>query len=143
MLETDRQGKLRHYLATEESFEWMKRFETENRAIPVVGDFAGPRAFGNVAAFLKANDLRVSAFYTSNVEFYIFGGEQWTAYLRNVRALPAAPDAVFIRAYFGGGQQHPQNVPGHRSTSLVDGIAGFLADESRGRISSYWDVVNR
>jgi hypothetical protein len=143
ILEKDRDGKLANYLATEESFAWMKRFETDNRLIPLVGDFTGPRAFKAVGEFLKANDLRVSTFYTSNVEFYIFGGEPWNSYLRNVRALPAAPGAVFIRAYFGNGLPHPRNVAGHRSTSLVDGIASFLADEEKGRIREYWDVVNR
>ncbi|HEX4999218.1 MAG TPA: hypothetical protein VFY29_13410 [Terriglobia bacterium] len=143
MVETDREGRMVSYLATEDSFQWMKRFETENRLIPIVGDFAGPKAFKAVGSFLKANSLGVSVFYTSNVEYYIFGGEEWARYLDNVRALPAAPDAVFIRAYFGNSQQHPKNMAGHRSTSLVDNLPAFLSDAARGRIQDYWDVVNR
>jgi hypothetical protein len=143
MLETDRRDRLASYLATEDSFNWMKRFQSENRLIPIVGDFAGSKAFKAVGSFLKANELPVSVFYTSNVEFYIFGGDKWTAFLGNVRALPLTRDAVFIRAYFGNSGTHPQNVSGHRSTSLIHGIAPFLADAERGRIREYWDVVNR
>jgi hypothetical protein len=143
LLETDRGGQLSGYLATDESFQWMRHFQMENRLVPIVGDFAGPKAFKNVASFLKANGLAVSVFYTSNVEFYIFGGDPWQKYLGNVRALPLNSDAVFIRAYFGNGQAHPKNVPGHRPTTLMHGIGSFLADEERGRIREYWDVVNR
>src|SRR5215471_10161033 len=73
LLETDRTGKLQNYLADEATFLWMKQFQAENRLIPIVGDFSGPQAFRNVAAFLSKNNLKVSTFYTSNVEYYLFG----------------------------------------------------------------------
>src|SRR5438105_4723734 len=76
-LEASRSGKLENYLASEEQFQWLKKFESENRLIPIVGDFAGTHALRAVAAFLKANGLRVSTFYTSNVEFYLFGATGW------------------------------------------------------------------
>jgi len=142
LLQTDRNGQLQGYLATEESFQWMKRFEAENRLIPIVGDFAGPKALKAVAAFLKKNGLMVSTFYTSNVEYYLFENAQWRPYVDNVRALPLSDDAVFIRAYFtNAGGVHPQNVPGHRSTTLVKSVREFLRDESAGRIRNYFDIV--
>jgi hypothetical protein len=129
-------------LSTEELFLWMKRFEAENRLVPIVGNFAGPKAFKNVAAFLKKNGLMVSAFYTSNVEYYLFENGQWRAYIENVRGLPIADDAVFIRAYFANaGGPHPQAVPGHRSTTLVSSMKDFLRDVGVGRVRSYWDLV--
>ena len=67
LLETDRHGKQQSYLSSEELFQWLKKFEGENRLIPIVGDFAGPHALRSVGAFLKANGLHVAAFYTSNV----------------------------------------------------------------------------
>jgi hypothetical protein len=144
LLETDRNGRFQNFLSSDELFEWMKKFETENRLIPIVGDFGGSRAFQSVARFLKANALQVSMFYTSNVEFYLFGTPSWTAFMRNVHALPVTGDAVFIRAYFGNyGRSLPQTVPGHRSTSLVQGLVPFLADYDAGRIPTYWEVVNR
>jgi hypothetical protein len=142
ILQTDRTGKLQNYLTDEETFLWMKQFEAENRLIPIVGDFSGPHAFKAVGAFLTKSGLKVSTFYTSNVEYYLFGQSSWTPYVQNVRALPMLSNAVFIRAYFASaGPAHPQAVAGHRSTSLVQDVATFLANDKAGRIQQYWDVV--
>src|SRR5688572_28836770 len=142
LLQTDRSGTEQGYLSSEELFQWMKRFQSENRLIPIVGDFAGPRAFKAVAGFLQKNGLMVSAFYTSNVEYYLFDGSQWRPYVANVRGLPITEDAVFIRAYFANAAgTHPQSVSGHRSTTLIQPVRDFLRDETAGRLQSYWDVV--
>jgi hypothetical protein len=141
-LETDRSGNHTNYLATEEQFQWLKKFQTDNRLIPIVGDFAGSHALRTVAAFLKINGLRVSAFYTSNVEFYLFGRTEWARYVENIHALPLSDDAVFIRSYFPTyGRRHPLNMSGHRSTSMVQPMAGFLEDYDAQRQPTYWDVV--
>jgi len=141
-LETSRSGKLENYLASEEQFQWLKKFEAENRLVPIVGDFTGTHALRAVAAFLKTNGLRVSAFYTSNVEFYLFGATGWERFVTNVHALPLSDDAVFIRSYFPTyGRRHPLNLPGHRSTSLVQPMARFLDDYDAHRLATYWDVV--
>ena len=142
LLETDRQGRQQNYLSSEALFQWLKRFEAENRLIPIVGDFAGVHALGAVGSFLKGNGLNVAAFYTSNVEFYLFGTPNWARYVANLKALPFDRDSLFIRSYFPTfGRLHPMNVPGHRSTSLVSPIVPFLADYDSRQIRSYWDVV--
>ena len=142
LLEKDRGGNYQSFVSTEELFLWIKQFEDANRLIPIVGDFAGKDAFRRVAAFLKGNGLRVSTFYTSNVEFYLFGRPEWDIYTGNVRSLPVSGNAVFIRSYFPSfGRIHPLNMEGHRSTSLVQPLGTFLDDDSAGRLSSYWDVV--
>ena len=142
LLESDRQGRHQNYLSSEELFRWMKEFEAENRLIPIVGDFAGSHALKTVGAFLKTNGLHVSTFYTSNVEFYLFGRPTWARYVANLRTLPVADDSVFIRSYFPTyGRQHPLNMPGHRSTSLVSPIVPFLNAYDARRILDYWDVV--
>lgn len=141
LVQTDRTGKLQGFLATEELFLFMKKFEAENRLIPITGNFAGPKAFKAVAGFLKKNGLQVSTFYTSNVEFYLIEDGTWPRYIENVRALPVTADAVFIRSYFGG--THPQNVPGHRVTSLVQNMADLLRADAARQIRSYLDVVSR
>src|SRR5688572_14695967 len=48
LLEADRQGGRQNYLSSEELFQWLKKFQAENRLIPIVGDFAGPRALKTV-----------------------------------------------------------------------------------------------
>jgi hypothetical protein len=142
LLETDREGRFQNYLSSEELFQHLKKLEVENRLIPIVGDFAGSHAFKAVGAFLKANGMQLSTFYTSNVEFYLFDRPGWTRYISNLRALPLADNAVFIRSYFPTyGRPHPQNMRGHRSTSLVSPIAPFLANYDARRIVDYWDVV--
>ena len=142
LLETDRKGRQQNFLSSEDLFQWMKRFEAENRLIPIVGDFAGSYALRTVGGFLKANGLRLSTFYTSNVEFYLFDRlPQWTRFVVNLRTIPLADDAVFIRSYFGNGRRHPLNMPGHRSTSLIKPIGTFFADYDARRIVEYWDVV--
>ena len=142
LVETDRQGRQQNYLSSEDFFQWLKKFQAENRLIPIVGDFAGPHALKAVGAFLKANGLRLSVFYTSNVEFYLFGRPNWTRYMANLRAIPLAEESIFIRSYFPTfGRPHPLNLPGHRSTSLVSPIVPFLAEYDARQIRSYWDVV--
>jgi hypothetical protein len=142
LLETDREGRFQNYLSSEELFQRLKKLELENRLIPIVGDFAGSHAFKAVGAFLKANGLQLSTFYTSNVEFYLFDRPGWPRYMSNLRALPVADNAIFIRSYFPTyGRPHPQNMRGHRSTSLVSPIAPFLANYDARRIVDYWDVV--
>jgi hypothetical protein len=142
LLETDQQGRHQNYLSSDELFQWLKKFQAENRLIPIVGDFAGPHAFKAVSGFLRANGLRLSVFYTSNVEFYLFGRSTWTRYVVNLRGLPIAAGSVFIRAYFPTyGRPHPLNVSGHRSTSLVQPMSQFLDQYNSHTLSSYWDVV--
>ena len=142
LLETDRQGRQQNYLSSEELFQWLKKFQAENRLIPIVGDFAGSHAIRDFGRFLKANGLRLSVFYTSNVEFYLFGRPEWHRFVANLRSVPLADDSIFIRSYFPTyGRPHPLNMPGHRSTSLVKPIPAFLADYDAHQIGSYWDVV--
>jgi hypothetical protein len=141
LLETDRQGRRQSYLSSEELFQQLKKFEAENRLVPIVGDFAGPFAFKAVGAFLKGNGLRLSTFYTSNVEFYLFNAPTWPRFVANLRSLPVADDAIFIRSYFGNGRRHPLNMPGHRSTSLIKPIIPFFADYDARRLDEYWDIV--
>jgi hypothetical protein len=141
LLETDRQGRQQSYLSSEELFQELKKFEAENRLIPIVGDFAGAHAFKAFGTFLKNNGLRLTTFYTSNVEFYLFNTPSWPRFVSNVRSLPLAPDSIFIRSYFANGRRHPLNVSGHRSTSLIKPMIPFLADDDARRLTDYWDIV--
>lgn len=144
MLETDLDGAYQSYLSSDELFGRLQQFQRENRLIPIVGDFAGDKALNAAASFLADNGLPVSVFYASNVEFYLFGTSGWESYLDNVRAFSFSDDAVFIRSYFPTyGIRHPQNVSGHRPTTLIQSVQGFLDDASTGRLRSYWDLVSR
>jgi hypothetical protein len=103
MTETDGAGTNRSYLATEESFSVLKKLEAANLVVPVVGDFGGPKAIKTIAMYLKAHGATVSAFYLSNVEQYLFQDGKWTAFCRNVAALPLDSSSTFIRSSSRGG----------------------------------------
>ena len=144
ILETDLEGRHQNYLASDELFDRLQSIHRENRLIPIVGDFAGAKALRAAAAFLDGRGLAVSVFYASNVEFYLFNRPEWNDYVDNVRSFPITEDAVFVRAYFPTfGGRHPRNVRGHRPTSLIQTMAGFLEDAASGRLRSYWDLVTR
>ena len=90
---TDTAGKNWAYLATEANYRWLKDFETKNLLVPVVGDFAGPKAIRAVAQYLKDHHAIVGAFYTSNVEQYLFQqDDEWKRYYTNVATLPLDSD---------------------------------------------------
>lgn len=102
MTEDDGQGVNRSYLATEAGFRVLKTLESKNLVIPVVGDFAGPKAIRAVGAYLKSHGATVSAFYLSNVEQYLYRDNKWAAFGRNVATLPLDTASTFIRSSSGG-----------------------------------------
>ena len=53
-IEADSAGVHRSYMATEANFRALRELEVNNLVVPVVGDFAGPKAIRSVAAYLKA-----------------------------------------------------------------------------------------
>ena len=73
LLETDAAGNQANYLASEEAFQFVRSLQTQDRIVPVVGDISGPTALQAVGRAIAARGERLSAFYVSNVEFYLFG----------------------------------------------------------------------
>jgi hypothetical protein len=98
MTATDQAGVFRSYLAAESSFAFLKDLESRNLVIPLVGDFAGRKAIRDVAAYLTAHDTRVSAFYLSNVEDYLYQDDKERAFCANVAMLPLDSSSTFIRS---------------------------------------------
>jgi hypothetical protein len=98
MSSTDREtGTHRTYLASEENYGIVKALQNKNLIVPIVGDFAGPKALRAVGAYLKARNASVSAFYVSNVEMYLQRNGVWKAFCANVASLPLDAASVFIR----------------------------------------------
>ncbi|HYR88845.1 MAG TPA: hypothetical protein VE422_32510 [Terriglobia bacterium] len=144
MLETDEDGVSHSYMSSEENFQFVRQLESENRIVPVVGDFAGEKALKAVGRYLREHGATVTAFYTSNVEFYLFQTEDWKKFLNNVSELPVDNGSVFIRAYFNNlGLQFPNQVAGSRSVTLLDNMQGLLDAFDDGHIRSYPDVIKR
>jgi hypothetical protein len=117
MVATDESGTLRGYLASEENFQVLKTLHAKNLFVPIVGNFAGPKALRAVAAWLKKHNAMVAAFYLSNVEQYLYMDGIWMDFCRNASELPIDDSSQFIRSYrgpgpggFGGGASLSQGI---------------------------------
>ena len=71
MVEGDGKGQYRSYLSSDDNFTVVRDLHKKNLLVPVVGNFAGPKALRAVARYLKEREATVSAFYLSNVEQYL------------------------------------------------------------------------
>ena len=103
MVAEDGRGMLRSYLASEENYHVLKTLHSKNLFVPVVGNFAGPKALRAVGAWLKKRNALVSAFYLSNVEQYLMQDGIWNEFCRNAAQLPIDENSQFIRSFRGGG----------------------------------------
>jgi hypothetical protein len=102
MVADDGAGVARSFLATEELFLSLKALHTKNLLVPVVGNFAGPKALRSVGAYLKERNAVVSAYYLSNVEQYLQQDGLWFSFCRNVAQLPLDASSTFIYSQNGG-----------------------------------------
>jgi hypothetical protein len=96
---TNADGVNMAFLATEPNYRWLRSLETRNMVVPLVGDFAGPKAIRSVGEYLTQHGAVVTAFYVSNVEQYLFTGfglEQ--RFYRSVQMLPIDSTSTFIRS---------------------------------------------
>jgi hypothetical protein len=140
ILQTDLNNKQGNYLASNEDYDFVRNMHRKNLIVPVVGDFAGKKALRAVSDYLRKNDLTVTAFYTSNVEQYLFQNEVFAGFVANVRALPIDDRSVFIRSATGR-FPHPARLPGHRASTLLQQMKIFIKDFDEGRYQSYFDLV--
>jgi hypothetical protein len=132
------------YLATEANYRRLRDMHTKNLIVPVVGDFAGPKALRAIGDYLRAKKAEVSVIYTSNVEEYLFSGRTHARYYENVGTLPLAPNAQFVRSAVDG-PLIQSATPGGRVTVLAQLLApvtDFLAKFKAGEILTYRDVIN-
>jgi hypothetical protein len=145
MVDTDEKGKQRSYLATEDNFLTLQQIEMNNLIVPIVGNFAGPTALRSVGEYLREHNTSVMAFYTSNVEQYLFmNSEDWKTFYTNVSTLPLESRSVFIRPLINTGNGYTAS-PQFRSTfhwdtllfPLVDLVTAF----NMGMIENYYDVI--
>jgi len=126
---TDLAGTQHGYLATEANYRRVKDLQARNLVVPIVGDFAGPKALRSIGAYLRQHGVVVRAFYTSNVEQYLFRNEAALAFYANVAMLPTDKDSVFVRSA--------------SRRNVIDPVVDLLTAVREGRILEYWDVARR
>jgi hypothetical protein len=142
LLERDLAGRRTSYLASEEDFQFVKELQARDHVVPVVGDLGGDKSLRSIGQYLQRRELKVSAFYTSNVEYYLHRERRFPAFIRNLQSLPYDDRSVIIRSVFHSVfGPHPRAVPGHISTQVVQSIAALTEGVESGRYRGYWDVV--
>ncbi len=132
MMETDGQMQ-RSFLASDANFRFLKDLHARNMLVPVVGDFAGPKAIRSVGAWLKARNAKVQAFYVSNVEQYLFQSRRHGNFYDNVATLPLDESSMYIRGDASGGRPELIMVRANKTCSIVD----QLLAHRNGLIGSY------
>jgi|KBSSwiStaDraftv2_1062776.scaffolds.fasta_scaffold47220_2 hypothetical protein len=146
LLERDLDGKQRNYLAIEEDFQFLKGMQEKDLIIPVTGDLSGPKAIHAIGEYLREINERVSAFYDSNVEFYLVRNGSFDRFVDNLRALPIDERSVLIRSYFNYAyytSQHPQTIDNYFSVQLLQTIDSLIRDQNSGGYETYYDLVTR
>jgi hypothetical protein len=128
----------RSYLANEENYRVVREMQMKNLIVPLVGDFAGPKAIRAVGEYLKGRDATVTVFYLSNVEQYLFGDGVERKFYDNVATLPLDSSSRFIRTFgpSGGG--------GGFNGFTFDTVLGTINDDltafKNGSVTSYYDL---
>lgn len=141
MVATDAEGLNRGFLGADQYYAVVRQMHLRNLIVPVIGDFAGPKALRAVGEYLRSHGAVVSAIYTSNVEQYLFrDAHKWRQYYENVATLPLDSLSTFVRSvfnfgYIGGGT-------GARSITLLQSVQDLIKAFREEKIASYLDVVN-
>jgi len=146
MTATDPNGVQRGFLASEENYRIVRDLEMKNLLVPVVGDFGGPKALRAVGQYLKDHGATVAAYYTSNVEQYLFnqnaarGGQVInggaTNFYYNVGTLPLDEFSVFIRSGVPGGGRGNNGM----NNSQIAPIQATIDAYKAGKINAYTDI---
>jgi hypothetical protein len=102
MVADDGKGQLRSYLANDENFQVLKELHEKNLLVPIVGDFAGPKALRAVGRYIRERDGTVAAFYLSNVEQYLMQNNSLDTFCANAATLPIDANSTFIRSVRNG-----------------------------------------
>ena len=144
LLETDLAGQQQNYFAGEDDFQFLKKLEDQDMIIPAVGDLSGPQAVKAIGQYIAEQKERVSAFYVSNVEFYLARQGTFDKFIENLKSLPIDSRSMMIRSYFNYyAPSHPQAEPNHFSTQLLQRIEDLLKQCATGECDNYNDIVTK
>jgi len=145
MMATDERGQAQSYLATEQNFQLVREMERKNLVVPLVGDFAGATAIRAVAKYLKDHHATVTAFYTSNVEQYLFQqSDEWRRFYENLSFLPIDSSSTLIRSShfaYGAGAQRARRFPRTTYVMLLCPLTDLMAAFKQRQIQTYDDAI--
>jgi hypothetical protein len=164
MTSRDSSGENSSFLANETNFKVVKDLQQRNLIIPVVGNFAGDKALRRIGQYIRDRGAVVTAFYTSNVERYLFAqsvnrtiavdpGEDWKRLYTNVAAFPIEDTSVFIRVVTSsilrslGVERAAEEVPVLGSAGdffpLLEPMKPMMEAWSAGKIQTYRQILEK
>ena len=146
LLEKDLEGRYRNYLAREATFQVLKEMHDQNRIIPITGDLSGQRALRAVGEYLREIGETVTAFYVSNVEFYLWRQDTMGRWVDNLKTLPITDRSVIIRSYFNYAYYtsvHPQTIDNYFSVQILQTIESLIRDYDQKEYDSYYEMSTR
>jgi len=144
LLERTLGGEVQNYFNSEDDFQFIKKLEEQDLIVPVVGDLSGPQALKAIGKYVAELKDHVSAFYVSNVEFYLERQGTYNKFIENVKSLPFDEHSVIIRSYFNYyAPPHPQAEPNHFSTQLLERLADLVKQCDSGECETYNDIVTK
>jgi len=126
LLATDGSGQQGNYLASEDGFQFIKSMQTRDRIIPVTGNLSGPSALVGIGRTMSAKGETLSAFYASNVEFYLERQGTYLRFVNNLGRVPHTNHSVIIRSVFNRGM-------GGGSTSEIQPVEELLSQSASRR----------
>jgi hypothetical protein len=136
----DLSGVERAYLATEDNYQSVRALQQKNLIVPLVGNFAGPKTLRAIGAWTRERGARVTTFYASNVEQYLFQDGRWGDFAENLAALPVDGTSAFVRSCF---TPCAAGIGGPRALMLLDSLPAMIQDHRAGLIRGYYDVLSR
>jgi hypothetical protein len=144
LLERDLAGQQQNYFNSEDDFQFLKKMENQDLIIPVTGDLSGTQSLKAIGQYITEMKERVSAFYVSNIEFYLQRQGTFDKFVENLKALPIDDRTLIIRSYFNYyAPPHPQAEPNHFSTQLLQRAEDLIKQCASGECDSYNDIVTK
>jgi len=141
MNSTDATGQNWSFLATEDNYRYVREMQRRNMIVPLVGDFAGPKALRSITDYLKAHNTNVAAFYVSNVEVYL-NPMQLKTFYASVAAMPHDASSILMRFV-----NQPNNAPmswwnpSMSHQSVVSRISDLANQVKAGKPLVYPDIL--
>jgi len=134
-------GRNWSYLGSSDSYEHIRMMQRRNLIVPVVGDFAGPKALRAIGAYVRARGGTVNVFYTSNVEANLFRAGTWAAFYENVSTLPVHDEGVFVRTFFAATARDCSAQRPPIRTPVLGSMPALLAAYRKQELKNQCDLV--
>jgi hypothetical protein len=129
MTATDANAVPRSFLASEENFRLVKDLQSRNLIVPIVGNFAGPKAIRAIANYLRSHNALVAAFYVSNVEQYLGREGGLEQFCGSAATLPIDDSSTFIRSERGGFGPRGSRAFGSAAGGFGGGFGGGFSSQ--------------